>query len=103
MDAILNPLVQKTKSYIRDTKDFITKVENLQLGNQQITLATMDVTALYTNISSHLGLRCIAKVLQKTGNLPLPPNKILDILKIILHCNNFVFNGEHYLRLDYKA
>jgi hypothetical protein len=101
IDQILNPLVVKTSSYLRDTTDFINKISNITFHeDDNIILATMDVTSLYTNIPGHLGLRCVAKVLAGNSHLLLPPHKILEILRVVLNCNNFEFNGVHYLQVQ---
>lgn len=59
VDFVLRPLVTSLPSYLRDTCDFLQclsaiKKKNL---NKDITLATMDVTSLYTNIITNPILR----------------------------------------------
>lgn len=50
VNLILNPLAIHTNSYIRDTIDFINKIESLHLNNKETILASLDVTLLYTSI-----------------------------------------------------
>ena len=45
----LQPEVEKLASYVKDTTDFIKKVENLRLPNCAI-LFTIDAPTIYTNI-----------------------------------------------------
>jgi hypothetical protein len=48
IDFHLRPFVENLPSHIKDTTDYLTKMENLAiLGNS--TLVTMDVISLYTN------------------------------------------------------
>ena len=42
--------VQKCKSFIRDTKDFLIKLSSIKNIPENSFLVTMDVSALYTNI-----------------------------------------------------
>jgi hypothetical protein len=83
VDALLNPLVSQTKSYIRDTTDFINKIATITLKPGSI-IATCDVKALYTNIDHQLGLKCIAKKLRKNPIDGFPSHRILEILRIVL-------------------
>ena len=99
VDAILNPLVKETKSYLRDTTDFIGKISDITLTENSL-IATCDVVSLYTNINTLRGLTNIAKILRNRRDLPLPANRILEILRVVLTCNNFEFNGSHYLQVQ---
>jgi hypothetical protein len=50
-DHFLQPLVQQTSSYVRDTTDFLCKLEDVTDLLPGALLCTIDVTSLYTNIS----------------------------------------------------
>ena len=52
VDKHLKPDVKQVNSYVKDTKDFIKKVEGYH-SNQDYYLVIMDVTSLYTNIPNH--------------------------------------------------
>ena len=70
LDLLLQPLVLKTKSYIRDTGDFLSKVQGLEL-NSNDWLFSMDVTSLYTNIPHDGGIECVKQVLsQRVDSTP---------------------------------
>lgn len=49
VDHILVPLVQTQYNYVRDTKDFINKIESMHL-DPDTRLITYDVTFMYTNL-----------------------------------------------------
>ena len=55
IDEHIKQFVPHIKSYVRDTPDFIKKIENFKLTGDYF-LVTMDVTSLYTNIPNHEGL-----------------------------------------------
>ena len=51
LDFHLEPLSQKVKSYIQDTKDFLKKIANLPPLPDDLILCTIDIVDLYPNIS----------------------------------------------------
>jgi hypothetical protein len=65
VDAYLKKYVSHTKYYIKDTTDFIQKINNIGTLPHDVILATMDVTNLYTNIPTHGGLVAIADQLRR--------------------------------------
>ena len=100
VDLYLNPLVKDQKSYIKDTNDFINKIESIPNVEQEHILGTLDVTSLYTNIPNKEGLDSVRSVLNKNRNsLDKPKNEdIVNLLEIVLTKNNFQFNGNNYLQ-----
>ena len=56
LDFHLEPLSQKVKSYIQDTKDFLKKITNLPPLPDDLILCTIDIVDLYPNISHEEGL-----------------------------------------------
>ena len=65
LDVILQPFVLKTKSYIRDTGDFLSKVQGIELTSDD-WMFSMDVSSLYTNIPHNDGIDCIKEVFFRT-------------------------------------
>jgi peptide-methionine (R)-S-oxide reductase len=104
-DFFLKPLVQKTRSYVRDTTDFINKIESITTLPAECYLCTVDVTSLYTNIPNDEGVTACTNILNKyrTGSL-IPSNEnIARVLEHVLYMNNFNFNGKHYLQVGGTA
>ena len=62
LDLILQPFVMNTKLYVKDTGDFISKVENTRLSEYD-WIFSWDVTGLYTNIPHNEGINAIKKLL----------------------------------------
>ncbi len=62
----------------------------------------MDVTSLYTNIPNGDGLRAIANILRGKSHIILNYD-ILKMLEMVLHKNNFEFNGENFLQVGDTA
>ena len=103
VDEHIKMMVPLIPSYVRDTPDFIKRIENFS-HRGDFYLVTMDVTSLYTNIPNMDGLVSIARSLIKhQPDFTLKYNTLLELLKLVLHKNNFQFNGEHYLQIGGTA
>ena len=96
-------MVPLIPSYVRDTPVFIKRIENFS-HRGDFYLVTMDVTSLYTNIPNMEGLVSIAQSLIKhQPDFTLKYKTHLELLKLVLHKNNFQCNGEHYLQIGGTA
>ncbi len=86
--------------YIRDTTDFINKVENLDLGRagDDAILFSMDVTSLYTNIPPFEGIDCTLQMLSERPPCELPLPVISKLLELVLTRNTFQFNGHYFIQ-----
>ncbi|CAJ0948100.1 unnamed protein product [Ranitomeya imitator] len=97
LDKILNPLACQMKSYVRDTSDFLDKINTIQLAGQ-VLLASFDVTSLYTSIDHDRGLNAIDKKLSTTQYSVEARKFILQLLKLVLTNNYFLFGDDFYLQ-----
>ena len=104
-DFFLKPLVHTTRSYIRDTTDFINKIEQLPTLTGENYLCTIDVTSLYTNIPNDEGIKACEKLLDQLRTDGNPPSNtsITRLLEHVLYLNNFDFNDKHYLQVGGTA
>ena len=59
----LQPIAQKIKSYIKDTDNFLRKLDVLPSLPEDITLCTIDVVGLYPNIPHGNGFAAMQKAL----------------------------------------
>ena len=96
VDFHLQDHVIQLPSYVKDTTDFINKIEKITSPEGSI-LVIMDVSSLYTNIPNDEGIESIRETLSTNGNPPAITDKITSFLSLILTLNNFSFNGNHYL------
>ena len=101
VDFFLKPYVCKTKSYIKDTNDFLLKLQSLGKIEGNSILFTLDVVSLYTNIPTEFGLKWISDFLdQHRLHSKKPSNDMLiKLLEYVLTCNEFTFNEEYFLQL----
>ncbi|XP_077866476.1 uncharacterized protein LOC144354683 [Saccoglossus kowalevskii] len=100
IDHFLIPIVKRQHTYIKDTTDFINKIENIQVSDNNVLVA-LDVVSMYTNTVNEEAIRATANAMQSNYNhsdsplKPLPLEYIIKLLEIILKRNTFEFNNEY--------
>ena len=102
VDFHLKDLAKIQPSYLRDTKDFLNKLNKLKATTESI-IVTADVTSLYTNIPHREGIRACKRFLTQRENKSTPTNILLHMIHLILSKNNFEFYGQNYLQINGTA
>ncbi|XP_040272050.1 uncharacterized protein LOC120988574 [Bufo bufo] len=98
VDEFLAPFIPSLPSYIRDTKDVVIRLQDIQVTSQT-KLASLDVEALYTNIRHDLGIKAVSTFLStKSTQFSAHSEFILTLLKFLLTHNYFLFDGHYYLQ-----
>ena len=92
VDYYLQPEVEKLKSYVKDTTDFVKKIEAIDHVSDDSHLVSLDVRSLYTNVPHKERIEAVKQTLTKSKP-SIRIKVVLTILKLILTLNNFVFNG----------
>ena len=95
----LQPFVEKLKSYIKDTTDFLNKLEKIGTLPEDAILVTMDVSSLYTNIPHNEGINAAAQTLEEDESFTGSTRVIIKFLSLVLNLNNFSFNDQNYLQI----
>ena len=105
VDFFLQPCVKKIDSYIKDTTDFLSMLKQTGQLPPGCLLVTLDVASLYTNIPNVEGCQATLYSLNHSRNpLEKPHNHyLLQLLEKVLTCNNFDFDGKHYLQVGGTA
>ena len=96
---ILKPLVGKSAHHVVNSKEFITKIEQTKLDEDEI-LVSFDVLSLFTNVPVDEACN-IAKerlLLDNTLHLKtsLSPENIYDLLKLCLSTTSFRWREKFY-------
>ena len=91
MDHHLQPLVKAISSYIKDTNDFINKIDNLAVPLNSF-LVKMEVKSLYTSIPNNEGIASVKTKYDHYPNKAIPTKIITTFLALILTLNSFTFN-----------
>ena len=101
VDHFLNPLVKEAKSYVKDTNDFIQKIDALPPLKGNTIIGSLDVTSLYTCIPNEEGIRACEIYLRESRSEWYKPSNdsLLKLLQMVLEMNNFQFNGKNYLQV----
>ena len=102
VDRLIQPIAQKQDSYLKDTTDFINFIEKTKLP-QNVILASMDVSSLYTNIPQEEGITTVCQeyeafYIETPPPPPVPTRYLREMLNLILQENSFRFNGSDYLQ-----
>lgn len=97
LDYYINPLSTTHPSYLKDTYDFITKLQATKC-TENCFLFTMDVTNLYMNIPIEEGINCIRQIFNTHPDAKRPSEELIQLLNINLTRNDFEFNNEYYLQ-----
>ena len=64
VDYYLHPEVKKLKPYVKDTTDFVKKIEAIDHVSNESYLVSLDVHSLYTNIPHHEGIEAVKQKLK---------------------------------------
>ena len=59
VDFHLQPIVKNISSYVRDTTDFLQKLDKVKNIPNDFLLVTLDVKSLYTNIRNNEGIKAV--------------------------------------------
>ena len=102
VDHFLQPFVIEQRTYLKDTSDFIRKVENIRIPKDAL-LITLDYESMYTNIVHEEAIEAVRKTLtnhskhQIVGGLLRPSiESFCKLIELAVKCNNFKFNGKDY-------
>ena len=102
LDIILQPLLFTTRSYIKDTPDFLRKI-SIEIILPEENFFTLDVSSLYTNIPFTESLRIMEEEFFPKTDCRIPTEYLVKLLELILKCNNFTFNRRHFLQVNGTA
>ena len=96
--GILSPLVGKTSSAVRNSKEFVSFCQSVSLRDE--VLISFDVISLFTNIPIDLALEVARERLEDETTLDdrtiLSVDDILSLLSLCLNATYFSFRGTFY-------
>ena len=86
VDIFLKPIVLKSISYIKDTTDFVNKIEKKGKLGPTAIVGILDVSSLYTNIPNAEGLDKIQSNLniERPGTQNPSNETLVDLLETVL-------------------
>ena len=93
------PIAQKVKSYIKDTNDFLCKLDALPSLPEDTILCTIDVVGLYPNIPHEDGLVAMRKAFDARDNKTVLTDSFTELAECVLKNNIFEHNTSFYKQL----
>ena len=104
VDSILQNFLDKIPSFLKDTTDFLCKLNDItHLVTPDSLLVTMDVNSLYTNIPHSDGVEACRSFLTMNTIDQALISDIPTLVDFILKHNLFVFDDEQYLQINDTA
>ena len=91
--------VKNIPSYIRNTTDFLQKLDKVKSISNDYLLVTLDVKSLYTNIPNNEDIKAVKEAYGNHPTKTVATKVIITFLSLILTLNNFVFNSINYLQI----
>uniref|UniRef100_K7EXL6 Reverse transcriptase domain-containing protein n=1 Tax=Pelodiscus sinensis TaxID=13735 RepID=K7EXL6_PELSI len=99
VDSLLKTYATNTPSYLRDTTDFLRKLQNIDNLPNNTILPTMDVEDLYTNIPHEDGLQAIRNTIPEDTTA----SQTADLCNFVFTHNYFQFENNLYLQISGTA
>lgn len=96
IDFYLKPIATKNDSYLKDTNDFLKKLENLGEIPENTLLVTIDIVSLYTNIPHEDGIEAAKCAFDSRTDQQIPTHVFIKLLEFVLKRTTFIFNGRFY-------
>ena len=93
LDSHLKTIIQESRSYIKDSADFINKFGQIGSIPENAILVTADVVGLYPIIPHKAGLKALKNALAKRKQKHIPTEKWINMAEFRLKNNFFEFNG----------
>ena len=106
VDSFLKPAAMQTSSYIRDTTDFVNKIEEFKNNinkSKDFYIVTMDVSSLYPNIDHEEGVAACREALERRIDKSVPSDVIADLITFILKSNTLSFDDKFYHQIKGTA
>ena len=79
-----------------NSREFVAKIKNVILGEDH-ELVSFDVKSLFTSIPLELAIESVKEALTNySDELPIPKEKVIDLLTLCLHSTYFQYDGNFY-------
>ena len=95
--------VEKQKSYVQDTADFLRRLEEVQELQKDEFMFTMDVVALYPSVPREKTKEAMRENLDKRQVKKIPTEDLIELGEMVLRSNEFSFEGERYVQKEGTA
>ena len=83
LDYERKPVMQKGKSYIRDSGHFLEKIKNIRTLLQNAILVMADDVGLYPSIPHQAGLSALKGALENTSVKKIPTENLIKMAELV--------------------
>jgi hypothetical protein len=97
LDFKMKDLLPYVRSYTKNSFSILSDLKNMTLPSGAL-LFTADATAMYTNITTSVGVNNVKQLMDLHLSHNYPKELILDILASIMDNNIFTFGDTHWLQ-----
>ena len=97
-DYHLQPIVWEIPSYIKDTSEFLRKLQPIAEISENSYLIALDVKSLYTSIPKSEKIKTIKICHENFTKKSITTKVITTFLALILILNNFIFYPKNFLQ-----
>ena len=94
LDSEVKSVMQEGWLYIKDSDDFIKKLNNINYIPQDVRMVTADLVGLHPSISHDPGLEAIRKALDNREKKKISNDDLTKMAELVLKNNYFEFNGK---------
>ena len=84
VDYLLQAIVKNIPSYVRETKDFLTKLNDVRRIPKESLLVTLDLKSLCTNIPNNEGIKAVREAYDKHPSKSVSTKVIVTLDLIII-------------------
>ena len=98
VDYHLQPIVQGTPSYLKDTTSFLKIMDETRVEKDD-WLVTIDVKSLYTSIPHDRGIEAVCRYMDSYYDQPRLTENMRCLMGHISHDNVFEFDGEYFAQV----
>ncbi|CAF2985711.1 unnamed protein product [Rotaria sp. Silwood2] len=96
---LLSPAIPETKSYIKDSFDFIDKIKLNK--NKYGLMCSLDVSALFTNVPLEKAIPIVIKKIRHLHpKLTIDDNNLTELFNYCTMKTNFLFNNANYDQIN---
>ena len=101
LDSFLKRQAQLVSSFVRDTKHFLQKIEEIKKEKlpDNTILVTMDVRSLYSNIDHDEGTEACIEKLETRQKKSIPSRTLGSLISLVLKSNAFRYGDIIYRQL----
>ena len=99
----LKPIMQSSETYIKDSDDFLEKLNALGEIPQGAILVTADVVGLYPSIPHDEGLQALTEALDKRLDKSITTDLLVEMADFVIKNNFFEFDVRFFQQLEGTA